>query len=57
MVDMKQRPILEASKVEQAIVNKSGLNYSQIPARLIASNHQPIHTPILEQFMHESNVR
>jgi hypothetical protein len=57
MVEMKQRPILEASKVEQTIVNKSGLNYSQIPARLIASNHQPIHTPILEQFMHESNVR
>lgn len=54
---MKQRPILEASKVEQTIINRSRLNQSQIPVRLIASNVAPIHTPILEQFMHESNIK
>ena len=39
-------------RIEQSQVPNSNVYQSQMPVRLIEASSAPIHTPILEQFMH-----
>ena len=47
----------EEEQYDQSRVIASGIYKSQRPQKLINASEVPIHTPVLEQFMHESNIR
>ena len=47
----------EDEQYDQSQVIASGVYKSQRPQRLINASEVPINTPVLEQFMHESNIR
>jgi hypothetical protein len=57
MQPSKKRPVLPSHRMQEFKVEENTLFDSRGPARLIAASQAPIHTPVLEQFMHESNLR
>ena len=52
-----KKPNYEEQKIKQSKIEGSKIYASQIPNRLISASQVPINTPVLEQFMHDSNIR